>query len=134
MKTDEHTQHPDIQRGHETRDAHFKSVVISGIGLLGLMALGLLISFGLMAFLKGTTAQPGSHPETFVEPQTNALPPAPRLQADPHANLLALRASEDSILTSYGRSSDDSTAVRIPIDRAMELLVKKGLPTQSVQR
>lgn len=129
METNEHTSHTSGQRGHETSDAHFKSVVISGIGLLGLMVAGLVVSFALLALFKGSTAAPGAHPETFIEPG-NDLPPAPRLQADPHASLVSLRAREDSVLTSYGRNADDSTVVRIPISRAMEIIVKKGLPSR----
>ena len=130
METGKHTEHPDVQRGHETRDAHFRSVVFSGLGLLALMFLGMLVSLGLMALLKGRSVQPGAHPDTFVELRQNTLPPAPRLQADPHASLLLLRAAEDSILTTYGRSAGDTASARIPIGRAMELLVRKGLPTQ----
>ena len=81
METGKHTEHPDVQRGHETRDAHFRSVVFSGLGLLALMFLGMLVSLGLMALLKGRSVQPGAHPDTFVELRQNTLPPAPRLQA-----------------------------------------------------
>ena len=123
METNEHTT---SNRGHETSDAHFKSVVMSGIGLLGLMAAGLAVSFALLTLFKGSTAAPGAHPETFVEP-SNDLPPAPRLQADPHASLLSLKAREDSLLTSYGRIGEDLTVVRIPIKRAIEILAEKGL-------
>ena len=116
-----------IIRGHEVSDAHFKRVLTTGFGLLGLMVLGLLLSWGVYAFFKQHTADPGMHAETLTNPDLTKLPPGPNLEADPHAALVALRRSEDSVLTSYGWVSKDSGIVRIPIERAMKLLVDKGL-------
>jgi len=65
----------------------------------------------------------------MTKPDASKLPPQPNLQADPHSVLLALRRSEDSLLTSYGKSKD-SLFARVPIERGMELLAKKGLPYQ----
>jgi hypothetical protein len=120
----------DVTRGHETSDAHFKSVVISAAGLFALMIFGLLISLGLLSILKSRSADPGKHPDTFVEIHEGTLPPKPRIQSNPHAALVALRATEDSLLTSYGWVNGDSGVARIPIDRAMELLLRKGLTVQ----
>jgi len=122
--------HNEEQRGHETRDARFKEVVFSGVVLLGLMALGLIASVVLLTVFKETTQQPGNHPETFTQPQT--APPLPRLQPDPHANLLQMRMREDSLLNSYGLIAHDSQHVRIPVSRAMELVAKK-LPVRATK-
>lgn len=116
-----------IAQGHETADAHFKSVLLSGIALLGLMVLGLLLSWGVYMLFRQQTAEPGTHAETLTNPDLTKLPPGPNLEADPHGDLLALRRSEDSILTGYGWVSKDSGIVRIPVERAMKLLVEKGL-------
>ena len=91
--------HDSVARGHETSDAHFKSVLMTGVILLGLMVLGLLLSWGVYAFFRQQTAEPGMHAETLTRPDLNKLPPGPNLEADPHAALVALRQSEDSILT-----------------------------------
>lgn len=117
-----------VEHGHETSDAHFKSVLVTGVALLGIMVLGLLVSWGVYAFFKEHTAAPGSHAETMTQPDLGKLPPGPNLQTDPHAALLVLRRAEDSVLLSYGWVDKDSGVVRIPIDRAMELLVKRGVP------
>jgi hypothetical protein len=42
-----------------------------------------------------------------------------------------LRRHEDEILNSYGWVDQKAGVVRIPIDKAMDLLVQKGLPTKS---
>lgn len=121
-------QDDSISRGHETSDVHFRSVFVTGIGFLGIMVLGLLISWGVYAVFDQYTAAPGSHAETFTRPDPGHQPPGPNLQADPHVALVAMRRIEDSVLTSYGWTSKDSGIVRIPIDQAMKLVVEKGLP------
>ncbi len=56
------------------------------------------------------------------------LPPAPRLQVDPRRDLDRLHADEDKLLTTYGWADGGHAAVRIPIDRAMELTAQRGIP------
>lgn len=54
--------------------------------------------------------------------------PAPRLEVRPGANLAELRAAEDVDLTTYGWIDRNAEIVRIPIERAMELILERGLP------
>src|SRR4051794_12581485 len=54
--------------------------------------------------------------------------PQPRLEVKPGAGLAELRAAEDADLNSYGWVDPNKGIVRIPIDRAMQLLVDRGLP------
>jgi hypothetical protein len=56
------------------------------------------------------------------------MPPEPRLQVSPTADLLALRRSEDARLSSYGWGDRTAGIVRIPIARAIELSAERGLP------
>jgi len=42
-----------------------------------------------------------------------------------------LRANEDAVLNSYGWADRRAGTVRVPIDRAMDLLVERGLPVAS---
>jgi hypothetical protein len=94
------------------------------------MIAGLLLSALLYSLYRGKTAQPGAHPDTFTQPNEATRPAKPRLQADPHAALVVLRHAEDSVLTSYDWNENDSTLVRVPIERAMDRLAAKGLPTR----
>ena len=55
-------------------------------------------------------------------------PPEPRLEALPLIPRQRLRAEEDAILTSYAWVDKPGGFVRIPVDRAMEILVERGLP------
>jgi hypothetical protein len=54
--------------------------------------------------------------------------PRPRLQTSDRMDMEQLRQSEDKVLNTYGWVDRDAGTVRVPIDRAMELLVERGLP------
>jgi hypothetical protein len=62
--------------------------------------------------------------------QQTRVPPEPRLQTNPREDLRALRAREDAILNSYGWVDKKAGVVRIPIDEAIKLTVKRGLPVR----
>jgi hypothetical protein len=55
----------------------------------------------------------------------SAIPPAPRLQADPYKDWREYRQAEQRILDTYGWASRDAGRVRVPIRLAMELMVKR---------
>jgi hypothetical protein len=50
------------------------------------------------------------------------------LQTDPKSDLDRLRSYERGELDRLGWADRDRELVRIPIDRAMQLLVERGLP------
>jgi hypothetical protein len=62
---------------------------------------------------------------------TRELPPLPRLQIEPPKDLAKVRREEDETLRTYGWINRDAGVVRIPIDRAMDLVAESGLPTRS---
>ena len=53
-------------------------------------------------------------------------PPEPRLQTSPALDLKTLRDAEDAHLHSYAWVDRKAGAVRIPIERAMELVAKEA--------
>src|SRR5580704_18289055 len=59
------------------------------------------------------------------------LPPAPRLQVAPRADLHAYCVEQDKLLNSYGWADEHNGVVRIPVDRAMELTLQQGLPARA---
>lgn len=54
-------------------------------------------------------------------------PPAPRLQVDPALDIFEHRKIEHQALTSYGWVDQKAGVVRIPVERAMGLLVERGI-------
>jgi hypothetical protein len=60
----------------------------------------------------------------------NPESPAPKLLVNEPANLDALRAHEREVLTTYGVADPATGTYRIPIDRAKDLLLQRGLPVR----
>jgi hypothetical protein len=73
-------------------------------------------------------AQSPRHPLASTLARTE--PPAPRLQPDPRADLLAQRALEDALLETYGWVDKSRGIVRVPIERAIDVLAERGLPAR----
>ena len=56
--------------------------------------------------------------------------PTPALQKQPFMDLYELRQGEANRLGSYGWVDKDGGVARIPIDRAIEVLLQRGLPVR----
>jgi hypothetical protein len=56
--------------------------------------------------------------------------PTPSLQTQPFKDVYTLREDEAKKLHSYGWVDQDGGVARIPIDRAMELMLQRGFPTR----
>jgi len=56
--------------------------------------------------------------------------PQPQLQKTPIPDLKAIRAEEDRLLNGYSWVDQPKGVVRIPVDRAIEVLAQRGLPTR----
>ncbi|MHB1937878.1 MAG: hypothetical protein ACYCOR_14995 [Acidobacteriaceae bacterium] len=60
--------------------------------------------------------------------------PTPRLQTDDgNMDVADMHAREDMLLHHYSWVDQNKQTVRIPIERAMQILVQKGLPVESQQ-
>ena len=114
-------------RDHERRDVDVPALFMIAFFLL-LLCLAIFIVVTLMMhYFKvhepAVTAGQANIPVT----RTRAFP-QPRLLIKPGASLAELRAAEESDLNSYGWVDRTSGVARIPIDRAMQLLLERGLP------
>lgn len=58
-------------------------------------------------------------------------PPAPRLQTQTFKDIYLLRQGENEKLESYAWVDKGTGVTRIPIERAMELTLERGLPARS---
>ncbi len=96
--------------------------------LYGIMAL--FIICGVLAFMacKGTMVILNKHSGPLATAPTQSAFPEPALQVAPGLALEALRKSEAIELNSAAWIDRERGVVRIPIDRAIELLSKRGLP------
>jgi hypothetical protein len=150
-------QEPDgesLKAGYELTDANipdiagFLVVMAASIAVVFVLAFGIgkLIYYGLnkqdgaankwsqMAGMKPGNME--SNPQ-IEQQQLQSLVkkfPTPRLQTDDgNMDVAEMHAREDMLLNHYSWVDQNKQTVRIPIERAMELLAQKGLPVESQQ-
>ncbi len=107
--------------GYEKSDVRF-SAIAKAFGalavLLACVALGAALALGRWS----NPGADGRRRWIFAEP---------RLQSDPAADLRRLLAEEDENLSSYAWVDRSRGAIRLPIERAMALLLRRGLPVRA---
>jgi hypothetical protein len=130
--------------GYERRDIGVGGVLYF---LLGLAVAGVIANFavsGLYSFLekRSEAEQTSASPLISGTPaDTRHLPadskkyldqkfPAPQLETDERGQLDSIRNNEAQALSSYGWIDQQAGTVRIPIDRAMDLIAERGLPVR----
>lgn len=114
--------------GFETSDINVWAVGKFAIALVAIMVVSLALLFGLMKYFqsqeaheKATTVDP---PKVFNE--------GVLLQDKPVVDLKKFHDSEDKVLNSYAWVDQSKGIVRIPIDRAIDIVAQRGLPAASV--
>ncbi|MEK7409256.1 MAG: hypothetical protein AAB225_29685 [Acidobacteriota bacterium] len=117
--------------GHERRDVEVGRLVLFGVGISLTVALSLIAMWLLFGYF--ASHQPPGSPASPLA-GAREIPPAPRLQLTPQADLAQKRRAEDAVLYSYGWIDRSAGIVRIPVDRAIELLAQRGLPVRAPVR
>jgi len=122
-------QHTPGALGHETSDARVAPL----IGFLALLALGCFLALVGMRWLFGALDGAARARDLPGHPLAEQRPPVPgpRLQADPPAENAAFAATQRRLLESYGWIDRDAGVVRLPVERALELVLEQGLPTRA---
>jgi hypothetical protein len=137
IKYEQQTEHG----GYERQDLQSSGVLYFLLSLVVAVALSLLGLRGVYAYLdhRARAAQPAVNPlVTNVPEDTRHIAPGypqeafpnPRLEVDERGQLNGIRLDEEKILYSYGWVDEKAGTVRIPIDRAMDLIAQRGLPVR----
>jgi hypothetical protein len=101
----------DVNPGYERRDVRIAPLVWLGLTIfVGTTAVFIALWF-LLAVLENQASRAD-----------------PKLQDTPVEDLQRLHERDEAILTTHGWSDEDKQSVRIPIVRAMDLAVERGLP------
>ena len=137
--TDTNHAHPAAEGPVEGDGVHYRGL----IWFLAVMAITVLVSNGLMVgtfkFLNHQI-EAADPPRSSVAKPAGQQPPAPNLlyqstgtaETNEPGYLARYRAKEDAELNGY--ALDKATGVaHIPIDKAKELVLKKGLPPRDVK-
>ena len=115
---------------HEESDVNIRAIFGFGAGLIAVAIVVHVAILLLFNFFDSRASQQAAAAYPLATQQGERLPPEPRLQTEPREDLAALRTREDETLSSYGWVDRNAGVVRIPIDRAMELTLQRGLPAR----
>jgi hypothetical protein len=143
-KDPHHATHP---HGHfEHRDIGVSTVVYFLVGLAVALIVSFFVVAGIYRFLthRFEAQQPAVSPLVAHAPvDTRKLPdddyekylhknfPEPQLETNERTELNKIRLHEEETLSTYDYLDKSAGTVRIPIDRAMDLLVQRGLPVRA---
>ena len=129
----------DVHESYEHQDLQVSGILYF---ILSLVLITIVCMFGLVGFYhyldrrERATQEPVNPLVKKVPEDTRAIPPGypqtafpnPRLETDERNQLNSFLTNQDDVLYSYGWVDEKAGIVRIPIDRAMDLLVQRGLP------
>ena len=114
--------------GYERSDANPKGLLHWALWLIAVLV-AVFVSMAWLFNFYGKVQSLGKPASPFEN--ARVLPPAPRLQVEPRAELHSYCAEQDKLLNSYGWEDEHNGVVRIPVDRAMELTLQQGLPARA---
>jgi len=107
---------------HERKDADVIGLTMIAALLLLIIAICILCVMGLVRFVNH-----GKDARLTARSQGSEFPP-PGLQVNPEFDLSKSRAAAEATLNSYGWVDRKAGVARIPIERAMQLTIERGLP------
>ena len=119
----------DTSAGWEKRDVNIKGLFQFAFWMAVVLVVTLVGMRFTFAFYKrveplGPTASP------MVSTTYRMIPSKPLLQVQPHQELEDHCAAQQQDVNTYAWVNQSSGVVRIPVDRAMELVLAKGLPAR----
>ncbi len=115
---------------HEKTDALTRPIFRFAAGMAVFIAVAMVITAILFSYFTKRANQI----DALQSPLARQAPPpvlvGPKLQPDPPVDLKKLLHDEDAHLNSFGWVDQREGLVHIPIDEAIELMAKRGLPVR----
>ncbi len=115
---------------HETRDANVRRVVRFGIALAVLIVLS-MVATKLFYDVLSHYITAGLPPAPFETSKQVPPPGTPLLEPDPVQDYQKYMQDQETALESYGWVDQKAGVVRIPVNQAMRLVLKRGLPVRA---
>ncbi len=119
---------PSTEAGYETSDLNARQ--IAKLGIIFAVVLGVivvLVTFVQYGFM-GRVVLPYPQPPSLNPPANVTLPAEPRFEAEPGTAFDQLITRQTQQLHSYGWVNQNAGIVHIPIERAIDLQLQRGLP------
>lgn len=108
---------------HESSDINVRAIALFAGGMI---LTAIFILWGLYGLFWLYASVYGNPPGPVVT--ASQLPPQPRLQTAPDTDWTRMKAETDRRLDTYGWIDRANGKTHIPIERAMVLIVERGLP------
>jgi hypothetical protein len=120
-----------IEAGYDKSEVNVTAVLKIGVWIIALAITIHLLIWGVFRYFDINQIREGKlkEPAPLVSLREK-LPPEPRIQASPQWDLIQLRQEEEKELNSYGWVDRNSGTVRIPIDKAIDLMIQRGVPVR----
>lgn len=118
-----------LRRGHETRDVNIRAVIWLAVGIAGVTLFSGGVLWLLLVLLQADATR--ADPELSPLARERVIPPLPHLQDTPNQDYAAFRKDQQALLESYGWADKKRKTVRIPVSRAMDLVLERGMPKPS---
>ena len=119
---------PDVH--HEESDINVRAILWFVVILTGITLSCHLVTWGMFKLMDRYEASNEPYVTPLAVP-AGQQPPEPRLQTTPWTDLRQLRAQEQQYLHGYGWVDEKAGVARIPIAKAKEMLLKRGLPVRA---
>lgn len=142
--------------GYETTDVNVNGVIVFVAGLFATLIVFFFVCYGLGKLINSLYAKQDGPENKWHMTGTNGIPPLSRGNLTSNAKIeqeqlrqitasfpepqpsnddefqqtADLHAREDLYLDHYSTIDDDPNAIRIPIQRAMQLIAQRGLPVE----
>ncbi len=114
---------------HETSDINVRAIIWFTVVLAAIVLAIDVAMYGLFRVLHKYEV----NNDPYVTPLTAPLdqvPPGPLLQVTPWTDLKKFRSDQDAHMSSYGWVDEKTGVARIPIAKAKELLLQRGIPVR----
>ena len=135
----EHAHEPDLEYGptppgakHEHTDIDPAVGYKFALWLTVAMVLSFGIVYGTFKFFDSQESAANTAAQRFPLAAGVTRPmPTPSLQTQPFRDVYLLRDEEAKKLQSYGWVDQEGGVARIPIDKAMEVMMQRGFPSRT---
>ncbi len=126
--------------GHGAEDAeavdgelNVRAIVGAGVGTVVVTIVSMILVWWLVIGMRKLENAEDPTPSALPEAAERMLPPSPRLEISPPANLKELRAQEDETLDHPAWIDQAGGKVRLPIDLAIDVVARRGLGGPSAE-
>lgn len=111
------------------REISYRGLRIFALGMAALVLVAVFLMWAFSSYLRQGLVAADPPPPALPEARRPHTPPGPRLQTEFTSDVERLRQTEEALLNGYAWVDRGAGRVRIPVERAMELVAAGALET-----